>query len=196
MAAKSKLKRGFKSKSEKLALEFREKLGVHPCSPLCAFQLAEHIGIKVYPATEFFSNSSAEVGLLSGNNGKVCEWSALTMTTEVCNRIIIHNPFNSTARQQSDIMHELSHIICEHEGRQIDIGITIPIGMREFNEEQEEEAKCLGSILQIARPGLFWAKKRDMNVEDIASHFNASVDMVKYRLNTSGIEKQLRYLNN
>ena len=196
MTAKSILKRGFKAKSERLAIEYREKLGIHPCAPLCAFLLAEQIGIKVYQATEFFSNPSAEVGLLSSDNGKVCGWSALTMVTKKGNRIIVHNPFNSIARQQSDIMHELAHVICKHESKHPEPGIILPLGLREYDVEQEEEAKCLGSSLQITRPGLLWAKKRDMKVEDIASHFNASIDMVKYRLNTSGIEKQWRYLNN
>ena len=194
MATKSILKRGFKAKTERLAIKYRENLSVHACAPLCAFKLAEHLNIPIYSATEFIKSTN-EINLLSGANGIECEWSALTMTTKVGNRIIIHNPFHSTARQQSDLMHEIAHQICKHEHIQTDYNFEIPFGMRYFNEEQEEEAKCLGSTLQITRPGLLWAVKRNMTTEEIANHFNASIDMVKYRMNLSGVTKQSFYMN-
>jgi Zn-dependent peptidase ImmA (M78 family) len=61
--------------------------------------------------------------------------------------------------------------------------------MRNYDAEQEEEAKCLGSTLQLAKPGLLWARKRNMSYEDISDYFNASVNMVKYRMNITGIAK-------
>ena len=192
MVAKSILKRGFKSNADRLAKQYREKLGIHPCAPLCALKLAEYLQVPVYSATTFL-NLPEEVNLLSGMNGKDCEWSALTMITAAGNRIIIYNPFHSVARQQSVVMHELAHIICNHETNQKDYDFEIPFGMREFDEEQEEEAKCLGSTLQLATPCLLWAKKRNMATEVIAAHFNASTEMVNYRMNMSGIAK--RYSN-
>jgi Zn-dependent peptidase ImmA (M78 family) len=193
LAAKSILKRGFKTKAEKLAIEYREKLNIHPCAPLCAFQLAEHLAIIIYSATEFVKSTN-EINILSGVNGNDCEWSALTMNTKSGDKIIIHNPFHSVARQQSDLMHELAHIICKHERNQSKYDFEIPFGMRHFDEVQEEEAKCLGATLQITRAGLLWARKRNMTTEEIAAHFNASTDMVKYRMNTSGVDKQMYYI--
>ena len=105
-------------------------------------------------------------------------------------QIVINNPFHSTARQQSDVMHELAHIICKHERRQTEYDFEIPFGMRYFNEVQEEEAKCLGATLQLATPCLLWSRKRSMTHEEISSHFNASIDMVTYRMNMTGIAKQ------
>ncbi|MEO6328749.1 MAG: ImmA/IrrE family metallo-endopeptidase [Ginsengibacter sp.] len=189
MAAKNILKRGFKANSERLAKQYREKLKIHPCAPLCAFKLAEYLAIPVFSATTFLTLPD-EIKLLSGANGKDCEWSALTMITKAGNRIIIYNNFHSVARQQSDIMHELAHIICNHKRGQIDYDFEIPIGMREFDEEQEEEAKCLGSTLQLATPCLLWASKRSMTTEAIAAYFNASNDMVTYRMNMTGIAKR------
>lgn len=186
------LKRGFKANADRLAKQYREKLGIHPCAPLCAFKLAEYLQIPAYSATKFLTLPE-EIKLLSGVNGKDCEWSALTMKTQTGNRIIIYNPFHSLARQQSDVMHELAHIICNHENIKKDYDFEIPFGMREYDEEQEEEAKCLGSTLQLATPCLLWAKKRNMATEIIAAHFNASTEMVIYRMNMSGITK--RYSN-
>ncbi|SEP44771.1 ImmA/IrrE family metallo-endopeptidase [Mucilaginibacter sp. OK283] len=186
MAGKDLLKYGFKAKAERLSVEFRTKMSIHPCAPLCAFKLAEHLNIPIYSATEFL-NLPNEIDKLSNEN---FGWSALTMVTRANNRIIIHNPYHSQARQQSDIMHELAHAICEHK-QSLDIyDFNIPLGMRHFDELQEEEAICLGSTLQIARPGLQWALKRGYTVEQIAHHFNSSVEMATYRLRISGVAKQ------
>lgn len=192
MAKKDILKRGFKAKAERLAKQYRELLNIHPCAPLCAFKLAEHLQITVCSATEFLKLPH-EINLLTGTNGKDSEWSALTMITKTGNRIIIHNPFNAIARQQSDMMHELAHIICNHERSQKEYDFEIPFGMREFDEIQEEEAKCLGSTLQLATPCLLWANKRNMTTIEIATHFNASNDMVSYRMNLTGISKLTYY---
>lgn len=189
MATNIKLRRGFKADAEKLAKEYREKLNIHPCAPLCAFKLAEHLEIVVYKAIEFV-NSIEHINLLSGANGQKCEWSALTMVSASGRQIIIHNHFHSEARQQSDMMHELAHIICDHKHDQKEYDFELPIGMRSYNHIQEEEAKCLGATLQLATPCLLWANKRNMTHEEIANHFNSSMDMVKYRMNMTGIAKR------
>ncbi|OQP53499.1 ImmA/IrrE family metallo-endopeptidase [Niastella populi] len=67
--------------------------------------------------------------------------------------------------------------------------ISIALGMRYYCEEQEEEAKYLGGCLQIPRAGLLWATKKSMSIEQISEYYVASIDMVKYRLNISGVSK-------
>ena|ERR1035437_1540602 len=115
------------------------------------------------------------------------------MITKVGNRIIIHNPYHSVARQQSDMMHEIAHIICKHERIEKEYDFEIPFGLREFDKVQEEEAKCLGSTLQLATPCLLWANKKSMTTEAIAEHFNASKNMVTYRMNMTGIARRAYY---
>lgn len=193
MAVKNILKRGFKSNAERLAKQYRVKLRIHPCAPLCAFKLAEYLKVPVFCATEFLTLPS-DVKILKGINGTDCEWSALTMTTKTGNKIIIHNPYHSVVRQQSDIMHELAHLICKHERHQAEYDFEIPFGMRHYDEVEEEEAKCLGSTLQLATPCLLWARKKKMTIEDIGEYFNASKAMVIYRMNITGISKQKPFL--
>ncbi len=191
MATKSLLGRGFKANAEKLAKEYREKLNIHPCAPMSAFQLAKHLSVPCYKATDILTESS-HIITLSGSNGSDCEWSALTMDTQLGNRIVIYNPFHSEVRQQSDLMHELAHIICDHQHPEVIHDEPIPLGMRNFDQKQEEEANCLGSTLLLAKPGLLWANKRNMNYEEIGTHFSASVDMVKYRMNMTGIARMMK----
>jgi len=183
--AKINLKRGFKAKAERLAKKYREELNVHACAALCAFKLAAHLKIPIFKATQFLT-LPYEIEKLSNN----CEWSALTVPNFEGTNIILHNPFHSDARQQSDLMHELAHIICEHEHAVTLHDKPLPFGMREYDSEKEEEAKCLGSTLQLAKPCLLWASKRNMTNEEIADHFTASIEMVRYRMNTTGIAKR------
>ncbi len=84
----------------------------------------------------------------------------------------------------------LAHVICNHKRETSTHDFPIPFGMRYYNEVQEAEAKCLGSTLQLATPCLLWANKRSMTYEEIAVHFTASNDMVKYRMNTTGISRR------
>ncbi|PKK36809.1 hypothetical protein BWI96_10590 [Siphonobacter sp. SORGH_AS_0500] len=184
MAFKSNLKRGFKTRAEEMAIEYREKLGLFAWSPLDAFHLADHLGIRIYSAAEILSGSSTIKSL-----SEECGWSALTMTTKANNTIIIHNPYHLPARQQSNIMHEIAHFLCEHT-LPPSRSVPLPLGMRQFDPAQEEEAICLGAAMQIAKPGLLWALKRNMSIDMMASHFNASHEMVKYRLHLTGAERQ------
>lgn len=188
MATTSILKRGFKSKAEKIAIECREKLNLHACSPICAFKLANHLQIEIYNASDFFQD---EV-ILQKFSGIDCEaygWSALTMVTERKNRIIIHNNFHSPARQQSNIMHEIAHVLCDHKHENINYDFNIPLGMRDYDKLQEEEAIYLGATIQLPRPGLLWSKKRNLTNNQISEHFNASLEMVNFRLSITGVNK-------
>lgn len=187
------LPRGFKAKAEKISLEFRNELNLKDIDPLCGFELAKHLQIPIYKASDFFSDST-EIEKLIGTRNKSNGWSALTMKTQKNNTIIIHNHIQVPARQQSNIMHELAHFICNHQVEQDEEKMKLPDIMREFNKQQEEEAKVLGANLQITRTGLLWALKKQMTVSEIADHYNASADMVTYRINSTGVKRQLKYL--
>jgi len=106
------------------------------------------------------------------------------------NRIIIHNNKNSKYRQESDLMHELAHVICEHEtpdNRRID---GFEILLRNYNEQQEKEAEWLGGCLQLPRDALVWHIKRNLSVKEIAEVFSASQTMVRFRINSTGVNRQ------
>lgn len=184
MAGNQILKRGFKTKAENLSISYRKELNLKAWEPICAFKLSEHLKVPYYKATDFFATDN-EIETLKRN-----EWSALTMLTKSTSRIIIYNPFHSNQRQQSDMMHEIAHIICEHKREVEKYDFKIPFGMHEFDEVQEEEAKCLGATLQLSKACLFWANKRSLTYDEIALKFNSSTEMVRFRMNTTGIAKR------
>lgn len=190
MAKASLLPWGFKAKAEKTALKLREDLGIKPFDPLCGFVLAAHMNISVYKATDFFSKGENLENLL-GTSDQDKGWSALTLKTGNNNTIIIHNHLHSSARQQSNLMHELAHTICDHKRPEKYKDIALPFFMRDYDPQQEEEAIYLGSTLQITREGLLWALKNGMEIKEIAEHYNASTPMVQLRINSTGVKKQL-----
>jgi Zn-dependent peptidase ImmA (M78 family) len=194
LAKSSLLPRGFKSNSEKISLDFRRKLNLQPHDPLCGFELASYLKIAVFSATEFFPEGT-NISSLVGTKTKDKGWSALTMKTSKNNTIIIHNHLHAPTRQQSNLMHELAHVICKHEYSVDNIEISIPNLMRKFDKQQEEEANYLGSALQIPREALLWALKEKMQKQEIAEYFNASPQMVTLRINSTGVKSQLNYLD-
>lgn len=193
VAKKSLLPRGFKAEAERTAVKFRKELELEPHSPLCGFALAKHLNISVYTACDFYGPNT-DLTPLVGTNTKDSGWSALTMNVSNGEKIIIHNHLHASTRQQSDLMHELAHIICNHSSPDLYKNINLPDFMRGFDAQQEEEAKYLGSTLQISREGLIWAIKKRMDVPAIAEHYNASTSMVNLRINSTGVKKQLSYL--
>ena len=194
MAKTSLLPRGFKANAERTALEIRKKLELEGHDPLCGFKLAEHLEIAVFPPTEFFPTDT-NIDALVGTKSKDQGWSALTMLTGNNNKIIIHNHLHAPTRQQSNLMHELAHVICDHKHPETNRNIALPFFMRDYDKQQEEEANYLGSTLQITRDGLIWALKKRMELNEIAEHYNASAAMVTLRINATGVKRQLSYLN-
>ena len=185
MPSKSVLKRGFKAKAERLSEKFRQDLGISKFDPLDAFTLATHLEVPIFSVNEIFSaNPSSSYKSQLNDTSK---FSAFWMLNSLGNKIIIHNDNHSSKRQQSNIMHELAHIILNHEIPLETAKLCHLFNLHYFNKEHEQEAKYFGACLQITRPGLQWALKRNFSYEEISDYFNASIEMVKFRLNSSGV---------
>jgi Zn-dependent peptidase ImmA (M78 family) len=106
--------------------------------------------------------------------------------------LVIYNPRKSIGRQASDITHELSHNILEHQPATIIYSAEMDLGLRSFNQKQEDEANCLAWSLLLPREGLVRAKRRRLSVDEIASQFGVTTSLVTFRLNTSGVSTQLK----
>src|SRR3954468_13730378 len=106
------LDRGFKTWAENVAINIRRDLGLPPHAPLGARDLANHLDVLLLTPQDV-PNIPADVVtqlLVNDPNG----WSAVRCLTGGQARVI-YNPTHSLARQNSDIAHELVHILLEHE---------------------------------------------------------------------------------
>ncbi len=183
------MRRGFKTWAEDVALEQRRALGLRAEEPLLARVLAAHLGAKIVTLAEIPGLSQDLVHQLLVADPD--SWSA---TTIVRNRriVIVHNTAHSLRRQESNLMHELAHILCKHRPSHMIQSGSLPFALRTYDPAQEEEAGWLGGCLQLPRPALLWSVQRGMTNDEIAAHFGASSDMVKYRRRTTGVDVQLK----
>ncbi len=107
---------------------------------------------------------------------------------------IIHNTGHARTRQESNLMHEMAHIICKHEPSVLTSVGGLSFLLREYNADQEEEASWLGACLQIPRSALWWAVKRRMTIDEMVQYFQASEELIRFRRQMTGIDRQLSRL--
>jgi Zn-dependent peptidase ImmA (M78 family) len=181
--------RGFKTKAEKLSENYRKELGIHVCGILPAQKLAKHISVGIITLEDLDLDEKIKLKLLKADSG----WSAVVLDNIDNKKLIVHNHKHNSGRQQSNLMHELAHVICEHKANESPNSKFS--FMRSYDKKHEDEAGYLGAALQISRPGLLWAFKRKMSHSEIATHFNASEEMVRFRVNASGVGRQVAYKN-
>jgi len=181
------MKRGFKAEAERRSLQFRKDMDLKYTDKLCGFELAEFLGVTVKIPSEIAGLEPYRLNNLL-HNGK-SEFSAVVLPSGNESFWIIHNPTHTPERQQSNICHELAHIICEHE---FDSGNVqdLPLFLRDYNKLHEDEANYLGGCLQLPRETLSWAINKRMSKDDISSYYGASIEMVRYRINITGLNRK------
>ena len=184
------LERGFKSWAERTSLAFRKELGVSIEHPLSPEAVAEYLDIELWTPLQVPGITQDIINQLL----KIDPWGWSAAGVQVNERgIVIYNPRHSRPRQVSDITHELSHFLLDHQPAKIILSADLDgLSMRSFNQKQEDEANCVAWTLLLPRDGLLIAKQRRLSIEQIAEQYGVAKSLVTFRLNTTGVEKQLR----
>lgn len=180
------MRRGFKTLSERLAAEVRDELGVHGHAPFDPFAYAaEILRIPCEPFSALSQDGCSEETLAHLAGAGRQDFSAGTFYLGT-RRLILFNEHNSTARRNSDVAHELAHVLCEHEpGPALGTG-----GCRVWDQVQEDEASWLSGVLLVPRAAALRVARRRTPVEQAALDYHVSVDLMKWRLNKSGARIQ------
>lgn len=178
------MRRGFKAEAERLAEQVRSDMGKRPSDHVDAIDLANHVGASVRAADELTSREKLQT-LEEIQPGA---FSACTFTIGE-RHVIVYNPIASPGRTQSDIAHEVSHVMLKHDMKSVE---TIA-GFTFFtcDAEEEQEANWLGGCLLLPRRLLYMAARRGMDAADIAEKYNVSEQMAGFRLRTTGVLRQL-----
>ena len=179
----SKLDRGFKADAERTAERLRKELGLSMFDPLPALDLARHMDVLVIQASEL-DLEPERLSLIQGKTGLRIEWFAATLIGPDGKHRIVHNCGCAPSRQESDLMHELSHVLRGHSHEREESYLGFP--MRIYNPKHEEEAACLGATLQLPKPALLLRLKEGWSDEMIGKHYGASMKMVAFRKRQSG----------
>ena len=183
------MRRGFKKWAEDQAVSCRRDLGLQPEAPLAAAALATHLEIPIFTPHHIPGMPPPVLRQLLRTDPQ--SWSAVTLLVGE-QALIVHNPQHSVRRQESDLMHELAHLLCSHQPVMITSIPGLPFPIREFNAEQEDEAIWLGGCLQLPRPALLWAIRRGMDTEQISQHFIASTRLVGFRRGKTGVDVEIQ----
>ena len=177
------LRRGFKAEAEREAARVRKELGLAAHDHLDPRDLASHLQISVVDAGDLVDITELE----ELERLQAFAFSAATFMIKD-RKIIVVNPLRNTGRQNSDIAHELAHIMLEHELSEVrEIG---DMPFRTCKPDEEEEATAFGGTLLLPRPLLLSAARRRASIEQIATQYEVTVEMARFRYNTTGIAKQ------
>jgi hypothetical protein len=178
------MRRGFKAEAERRAEQIRNEMGKRPSEPLDAVELAQHVGAEVRCADELTSRGKLEtLEELQPGAFSACTFSVGDR------RIVVYSPLASPGRTQSDIAHEVAHLILGHSMKTVEkIG-----GMSFFtcDAEEEQEANWLAGCLLLPRRLLYLAAKRGLDSAGIAEVYKVSEPMAAFRLRTTGVVRQL-----
>jgi hypothetical protein len=184
----SLLRHGFKAEAERTAIDYRKKLDLKPHDPLPAAMLADHLKVRILTPQDIPGITSELLNVLLGEGSHL--WSA-AIYQRSDKTYVIHNPTHSPGRQESNLMHELAHAHLKHELSSLQAAIQgLLIPLRKYDKVQEAEAECLGGCLQLPKDALMYHSfVRKKTADQIAEQFNASLDMVNFRLRMSGVNK-------
>ncbi|MEO3862104.1 ImmA/IrrE family metallo-endopeptidase [Acrocarpospora sp. B8E8] len=127
------------------AQEERAELRLRPTDPFDPYALADAHGIDVYTLSEL---RGFGIGIRAFSHFTVDDssaWSAALVPFGTA-RVIIENESHALVRRRSNIAHELGHHLLEHPFDDVIFGED---HKRQFNEQQEKEAKFMAGELLI-----------------------------------------------
>ena len=182
------LRRGFKTWCENLSGQLRADLGLNDIDPLDARRLAQYMKVVILTPSDVFGLSKDALRILVGEESD--GWSAVTIPFEDA-YAVIYNPTHSKRRTSSNLMHELAHILIEHEPGQVVLSADGMLALRSFDRTQEEEAAWLSGCLLLPRPVLLEIEHKGGPLEEVCELYGVSNALLTYRRNITGVARQM-----
>jgi Zn-dependent peptidase ImmA (M78 family) len=181
--------RGFKTWCENIAAQHRGKLELKPHDPLQASVLATQLGVEVKTPKDLPGLDEAAMRVLLHDDPG--SWSAVTLSVQGKDLVIL-NPSHRGGRPNSDLMHELSHLLLGHKPGQSFISADGATVLSAFNKSQEDEANWLAGALLLPRVALMHIRRQRLPDGQVIQQYNVSGDMLRWRVNVTGIDRQMK----
>jgi hypothetical protein len=178
----------FRLDAEKVSATQRARLGYTVGDRLCEKRLVEDLGLPLAPLTDFFAEKPHAVFHLYTWAGRRAAFSATAVCEDGRPIGVVYNDGHEPARQRADIAHEWAHVHLGH----VASSLHDEAGRRIYPEREEAEAHWLGPALLVPRAGLLQVLSQTPTLESAAEHFDVSVDLVRFRYNTTGCKSQVR----
>ena len=183
------LHRGFKAQAERKSISIRNSLYLAPMDRLDCLALAKRLGIAVVSLADL-QQHGAKARSIEILRDKKNRFSAITICGEKEKRVVVFNPDESPGRTANSLAHELSHAILLHPPAPA-LGFG---GCRSWDPVAEAEADWLAAALLVPRQGVLFFILRKISLQQIADHFGISLQLLNWRIQTTGIERQIAYL--
>ena len=131
------------SAMREVAQEERGGLGLRTTDPFDPYALAEAHGISVYTLASLREFGVGSTALMHFTVDNTSAWSAALVPLGT-SRVIVENEGHALVRRRSNIAHELGHHLLEHPFDHVILGED---HKRQFNDQQEKEAKYMAELL-------------------------------------------------
>ena len=179
------LRRGFKAEAERIAIDIWKEMDLSPGDSMSAVNLAKHIGCIVKSADELVDKAKLHRLKLIQDDA----FFACTFKIPGNRHAIVFNPLMKAKRRNSDIAHEVSHILLDHRLSRLErLG---EVAFLSCDKQQEEEAAWLSGCLLLPRPALVHDFSRGMTSTTISDRRNLSTSMIDYRVRVTGVKRQI-----
>lgn len=165
----------FYERCENIAARVRSNLKIASYAPLSSRSLAAHLLIDVVLPNALPGLTLNDIHQASDARG----WSAITVLTEP--PIIIAHPSRNHLEAESDIMHELAHLLMKHKPEMLCLISEYRVARR-YSKTQETQADTLGDCLQLPRPALHYARQRGCPVEEITQRYCTTFECYSRRM--------------
>lgn len=179
------LRHGFKAAAERLSVAIRAELGVQSFAPIDCVEICTALGIPVATVPDL-SASGASLQSIRRILAPNAKFSAMTVAAGT-RRLIVYNPQHPAGRRANSLAHELSHILLEHPLSPA-LG---PGGCRRWDSVLEAEADWQAGALLVPRDAALAWMRSDGSMEAGAIHFGVSVPLFQWRVNQTGVMRQL-----
>jgi len=183
----TRLRKGFVTEANDWAVELRREMNLAANDPMCPWNLAKYLGVKIYKLCDL--KACSERTLLYERRKGHCFSAAVCFDGVAA--FIVMNDANEKKRQASDIAHELAHVLLRHPPAnpfQTD-------GVRLFSDAHELEAERLGPTLLIsdaaAVRALSMVSRGLHSMQSLSDSWGITQEVLQMRINLSGAKRRL-----
>lgn len=193
------MRRGFKADAERHAGQLRDAVGCSEYETMRLPRLAAHLKVEVRAGHHVLGSAEPFRELHREQPGA---FSAVTFHLPDDRIVVAYNPIvydtgelltareaQTNGRTRSDVAHELSHIVLDHDLREIKTIAGQPFFT--CNPDQEEEANWLAGCLLLPRALLLKAARANDKDQILVDRHHVTPEMVRFRMNTSGVRMQI-----
>lgn len=172
----------FYERCESIALRMRHMLSLPAYAPLPSHRVASKLEIDVLCPGDLTSMTQTDIEQAMDTQG----WAAITVLTQPA--MIIRHPHRDLVQAESDIMHELAHVLLEHKPERLGHISEFRVA-RTYSKVQEYQADTLADYLQVPRAALYYLRQRGDTLDHIMGDFCISSNCYERRVS---LERQLK----